>query len=166
MAILGEQNPLHLNTTIQENKDMLLQEFCTQLKTILGITENKTIAQMTNEIPAIDSLPVTASLIERTVKSYSIPYNVTRIGYYAFMNCSTLSAITIPDSVTEIGNAAFYACTSLTSITIPNSVTKISVYAFAACTIHFRFRCSESEVPTGYPWGAKSATSEYNYTGE
>ena len=145
---------------------MLLQEFCTQLKTILGITENKTIAQMTNEIPAIDSLPVTASLIERTVKSYSIPYNATRIGRSAFSGCTSLTSVTIPDSVTEIDGATFQHCTSLTFITIPDSVTEIGTNAFQNCTIHFRFRCSESEIPTGYPWGAKSATAEYNYTGE
>lgn len=39
----------------------------------------------------------------------------------------------IPDNVTEIGYAAFYGCESLTSITIPSSVTTINNNAFSFC---------------------------------
>lgn len=56
---------------------------------------------------------------------YTIPCNVTRIGYGAFTSCRSLTCITIPDSVTTIGCEAFNDCRSLTSITIPESVTEI-----------------------------------------
>ena len=52
-------------------------------------------------------------------------YSVTRIGDYAFCNCSSLTSVTIPNSVTDIGSGAFSGCSSLTSLTIPNSVTSI-----------------------------------------
>lgn len=49
--------------------------------------------------------------------SLEIPNGVTRIGNYAFGNCSGVTSITIPDSVTYIGDFAFQSCSSLTSIT-------------------------------------------------
>ena len=59
---------------------------------------------------------------------------VTRIGDFAFVNCTSLTSITIPDGVTSIGFAAFRGCSSLTSITIPDSVTSIGDYAFMRCS--------------------------------
>ena len=66
--------------------------------------------------------------------SYTIPNSVTRIGYYAFEDCTGLTSITIPNSVTSIETGAFFYCTGLTSITIPNSVTSIGWEAFEDCT--------------------------------
>ena len=66
--------------------------------------------------------------------SYTIPNSVTRIGYYAFEDCTGLTSITIPNSVTSIETGAFFYCIGLTSITIPNSVTRIGSHAFFYCT--------------------------------
>jgi len=70
----------------------------------------------------------------KTVKSITIPSSVTRIGYYAFWVCSSLTSITIPSSVTHIGDYAFSWCKALTSITIPKSVTQICGYTFYECS--------------------------------
>ena len=88
--------------------------------------------------------------------------DVTKIGYYAFWGCTSLTSVTIPDSVTTIGGGAFAGCESLkefkgkfaadnsrclimdntifayanasgTTYTIPDSVTTIGNYAFYAC---------------------------------
>ena len=64
----------------------------------------------------------------------TIPDSVTRIGNYAFYNCTSLTSVTIPDSVTSIGERAFYGCTSLTSIIIPDSVTSIGDSTFSDCS--------------------------------
>ena len=37
-------------------------------------------------------------------------YIVTRIGYSAFKDCSSLTFVYIPNSVTSIENSAFYGC--------------------------------------------------------
>ncbi len=64
-----------------------------------------------------------------------IPSYVTRIGAFAFRDCSGLTSITIPNSVTSIGNLAFYCCSGLTgSITIPEGVTSIGEWAFRGCS--------------------------------
>ena len=44
--------------------------------------------------------------------------NITKIGEYAFNNCSSLTSVTIGNGVTESGKEAFSGCTSLTSINI------------------------------------------------
>ena len=61
-------------------------------------------------------------------------YSVTRIGNYAFNNCSSLTSVTIPNSVTVIGLDAFAFCSSLTSVTIPANVTNIASDAFYSCS--------------------------------
>ena len=60
------------------------------------------------------------------VKSISLPDSITRLGEYAFGDCSRLESIIIPDNVTEIGACAFSQCTSLESITIYNPECSIS----------------------------------------
>lgn len=66
-------------------------------------------------------------------KNTVIPVSVTKIGNWAFYDCSDLANIVIPESVTDIGDATFYGCQGLTSITIPSSVTKIGEQTFANC---------------------------------
>ena len=88
--------------------------------------------------------------------SFTIPDNVTSIGFRALYGCTGLTSITfnekltsidqeefgfcsgltsvsIPDNVTSIGKNAFYNCSSLASVTIGNSVTSIGGYAFYGC---------------------------------
>jgi len=71
--------------------------------------------------------------IGKMTSSYTIPAGVTRIGDYAFSNCSNLTGITIPASVTSIGDNAFYYCSKLSKVTIPSGVTSIGSRAFSEC---------------------------------
>lgn len=68
---------------------------------------------------------ITGDMIEK--------HGYTRVGDYAFIDCSNLTSITIPNSVTSIGNEAFRGCSGLTSVTIPSSVTSIGYRAFYGC---------------------------------
>jgi hypothetical protein len=63
-----------------------------------------------------------------------IPNSVTKIGEFAFYNCTRLTEISIPNSVTEIGKYAFSGCTGLTSIVVPGSVIEIGERVFEGCT--------------------------------
>ena len=59
---------------------------------------------------------------------------VTKIGDFAFNECTMLTSVTIPNCVSEIGQAAFNGCSSLTFATIPDGVTTIGLYAFGGCS--------------------------------
>lgn len=76
---------------------------------------------------------------------------VTKIGYGAFYNCSSLESVTIPYSVTSIGNYAFDSCTGLISVTISNGVTSIGNYAFRRCSdlTNLTIPDSVSDIGTG-----------------
>lgn len=74
-------------------------------------------------------------MIERIyMTGMTIPSGTSRIGWYAFYGCESLSSVTIPDSVTAIGSYAFTVCTGLTNITIPNNITSIPNGVFSGCT--------------------------------
>ena len=90
-----------------------------------------------------------------------IPNTVTKIGNYAFDECSALTSVTIPNSVTEIGGGAFFDCTGLTSVTIPNSVTEIGEMAFEGCTglISVTIGNSVSSIGTQAFYGCHGLTS-------
>ena len=77
---------------------------------------------------------------------------VTRIGDYAFWDCSSLTSIKIPNSVTSIGDDAFYDCRGLTSVNIPDSVTSIGAYAFLGCS-----SLTDIEIPNGVTGIGRSA---------
>lgn len=71
--------------------------------------------------------------VYHTVRKMSIPSSVTKIGDYAFYNCTNLTSIELPSGVTEIGDYAFYNCTNLSSLTLPSGVKEIGFSAFYGC---------------------------------
>lgn len=68
-----------------------------------------------------------------SLKSITIPNNITSIGEYAFYYCVLLQTITIPSNVATIQSGVFQYCESLKSVSIPNGVTNIGSYAFQYC---------------------------------
>lgn len=71
--------------------------------------------------------------VYHTVRKMSIPSSVTKIGDYAFYNCTNLTSIELPSGVTKIGNYAFYNCTDISSLTLPSGVKEIGLSAFYEC---------------------------------
>ena len=67
------------------------------------------------------------------LKSIAIPSSVTKIGRYAFDNCSKLEGVYIPDAAVSIGECAFADCKNLTVLVIGNSVISIGDAAFYGC---------------------------------
>ena len=68
------------------------------------------------------------------IESIVLEEGVTRIGDYAFYDCTALTSVEIPEGVTQIGESAFACCQSLESVTIPGSVTEIGEGAFESCS--------------------------------
>lgn len=96
----------------------------------------------------------------------SLPSGLTSIGNHAFNSCQVLAITSIPSGVTSIGANAFTNCSNLRSITFEGTPTSIYATSFNACyqlkTINVPW--AEGEVANA-PWGATSATINYNYTG-
>ena len=61
---------------------------------------------------------------------------ITKIGWSAFKNCTSLTELKLPASLTEIGHSAFDGCTGLTNIDLSacTSLTEIGYHAFSGCT--------------------------------
>ena len=60
--------------------------------------------------------------------------DLTYVGNYAFMNCSSLTYIELPDGVEVIGEGAFWDCRKLATITLPGNLTSIGYDAFYECS--------------------------------
>lgn len=63
----------------------------------------------------------------------NVPSGVTRIGPYAFRDCTAASALTLPFTLTTIEDYAFSNCPKLTKIEIPEGVAAIRQEAFSKC---------------------------------
>lgn len=64
---------------------------------------------------------------------YDVNFNAqtTKVGNYAFAQCSNLNTVTLASSTNQIGDFAFSECSSLTRITVPaNEVISASELAF------------------------------------
>ncbi|MCD8180421.1 MAG: leucine-rich repeat domain-containing protein, partial [Firmicutes bacterium] len=61
-----------------------------------------------------------------SLKSVTLPNDLTSIGYQAFAECSSLEEINIPTKVKTIGSNAFYNCRTLKNVTMPDSITEIA----------------------------------------
>ena len=68
------------------------------------------------------------------IKKIVIESGVTKIGYFAFTDCTSLTDVVIPDSVTCIDNSAFLRCTNLNEISLPDSVIRLGSGVFEDCT--------------------------------
>ena len=89
------------------------------------------------------------------ITSLVIPNGVTKIGDYAFQNCTDLTSVSIPNSVTSIGYNAFYGCTNLNLVDIPDSAVDIGTSAFSGTAWY-------NNMPDGVVYYGKVA---YTYKG-
>ena len=105
---------------------------CTSLKEIIAVPQNKNYSSIDGVLFNKDQ---TTLIRYPSAKEghYSIPESVTSIEWYAFANCTGLTAVTIPNNVTAIRQYTFYNCIELTAVTIPSNVTTIEMWAFNRC---------------------------------
>ena len=93
------------------------------------------------------------------LEGFTIPENVTEIGYRAFALCR-FSSIEIPEKVEVIGDYAFFKCTGITSIVFPDSVKSIGEYVFKGCS-----NLENVKFPSTYYTIGDGAFDETKYTG-
>ena len=69
-----------------------------------------------------------------SIQSVEIQKGVTRIGDYAFCNCSALKSINIPETVTAIGTCSMRKCVVLENIRFSEGIVVIGESAFSYCS--------------------------------
>ena len=86
-----------------------------------------------------------SSLVEIT-----LPASLTRIGTYAFQNCSALTKVNGLGStqVNTLSSHAFEGCGALKEITLPATLTDIENYVFRGCVSLKYFRINANIPPT------------------
>lgn len=83
----------------------------------------------------ITSIGDSAFKNNKTIRTVTIPGNVTTIGNSAFEGCSNLTKVSLaPKGLVTIGNKAFKDCVNLTSFTCPSTLQSIGISAFENCT--------------------------------
>ena len=122
------------------------------------------------------------------LKKVIIPEGVRSISDYAFSGCNGLSELSLPNSLQVIGNnafdgcyslekidlsktsltyimsSAFYGCSSLKEVTFPDTITTLEAGIFGECSNLTTINVPWAEGAIGgAPWGANSATINYNY---
>lgn len=109
--------------------------------------------------------------VSSIVTEYTIPDNVSQIGWDAFSCCRALKSVIIPDSVTKVGREAFSCCGELSSVKIPKSVVEIGAEAFYCCFDLVDVSIPESVVAIGFqafegtPW-LKARKEEFVVLGD
>ena len=96
----------------------------------------------------------------------SLPEGLKSIGENAFQGSKT-EMITFPAGVESIATFVFRGCAKLGKITFEGKPSSLDGGAFRGCTNlkTINVPWAEGEVEKA-PWGAESATINYNYTGE
>ena len=100
--------------------------YCTKLEEI--IVEDGSVFDI------VDGCLIKENVVIAATINATIPQNenITAIGDYAFTGCrENLTELIIPNTVTRIGIYAFRNCSSVTEVIIPNSVQEIGEFAFA-----------------------------------
>lgn len=89
------------------------------------------MSKFINTIDLLGDEAVTKALVEKTITEFNDDV-ITKVGMYAFCNCTALTSVTTPLAVSVESNA-FENCTALTSLDFP-LVTSISgSYDFSGC---------------------------------
>ena len=67
------------------------------------------------------------------LNSVKIGAQVTKIGYEAFKNNTSLQEIIIPDNITSLGKETFDGCSSLASVSIGKGISSLPYSLFSGC---------------------------------
>lgn len=82
-------------------------------------------SENSREVPWKDS--------RKKITGVIVDEGVTRIGNYAFYDCSKLQKASLPESLTAIGDEAFYGCANLSDLNVPVGIVSIGKEAFKGC---------------------------------
>ena len=126
------------NRTISENINQAISDFKGIKQAIIDkgveIPEGTPTSEYGAKIREIGSENDFKEVIERTAVNPKLPNNLTKIGEYAFRDCTNLALTELPAGVTSIGGNAFSRCSNLALTELPAGVTSIGGNAFSYCS--------------------------------
>lgn len=70
-----------------------------------------------------------------SLDSLTLGSQLTSIGKYAFIGCTSIPKIFMPDNITSVGIAAFKGCASLDDLTLSNKLVSVGEQSFMDCTL-------------------------------
>ncbi len=79
-----------------------------------------------------NAIPATA-LMNKKLRSVTLPKNITKIGQAAFAGCKQLEFLSLPSSLEVIESYAFTSCNMLKSISLPSGLQTLGEGAFSRC---------------------------------
>jgi len=97
-----------------------------------GSNNDVTIPNEYNGLKVVDIADY--AFISCRFSTIEITDNITKIGQYAFQNCTNLTSVIIPNNVTYMGQYAFQNCANLTSVIMGDGITNIESGVFNGCT--------------------------------
>ena len=102
---------------------------------LLTITATEATTQIPDYASYGTNLPPWNS-VKNQIKSVKVE-GMTKIGAYAFYNCSQLEEVEveISEGVSEIGNSAFSGCSALKMVKLPEGIGVIGSSAFSGCSV-------------------------------
>ncbi len=108
-----------------------LMSSCTSLASI-SVDEGNPVFDSRNDCNAIISTASNTLLCG--CKTSVVPESVTKIGEWAFFNCTGLTCMVLHEGVTEIADGSFSSCSGLKSVNIPSKVSRLGASAFEGCS--------------------------------
>ena len=127
---MGESIPDEFMMESELNEDVYdNEEYCVISPVYTVCNYRVTVAKISNQM---NYIPRYTFRDREYLQKVTIPNSVIRIGWGAFMGCTSLRTINLPNSVEGIDSYAF-AHSGLESIKIPDSVKYISNNAFEGC---------------------------------
>jgi len=68
-----------------------------------------------------------------SLQHITLPVTITEIGDCAFFYCENLREVVLNEGLMKIGGSAFFSCSSLEGITLPSTITEVGKCAFLDC---------------------------------
>lgn len=111
---------------------MVTNAMFSSIFTVDGI-KYQTLTTTTVQISSYETMPSSDFTISSKVRYGGKNYQVVKISWQAFHDCTTLTSVTIENGITEIDEYAFTSCYNLKKVTLPEGLKTLKKYAFSYC---------------------------------
>lgn len=118
------------------NTDLITRIYYGDLASLINLTSDKIIEGkkvLNVEGTAESEVAAFAKGIVERVNITKIPEGITKIGIYAFADCTDLTATELPKEIVSIADYGFIRCSKLALTKLPEKLETIGSWAFKGC---------------------------------